>query len=156
MNRIKELRCNRGINMREAAKLLDIPYTTYVNYEKGLREPNSEMLIHLATFFNVSVDYLIGRMEKINTMDSGINLGMPIKINKFKKELGLTNAQLSQKSGVPLSTLDKITSGTTLDPKLETVRAIAKALGKTLDDFDDVEEKVSPPLYLKPTTLLII
>ena len=47
--------------MKDAARGLDIPYTTYVGYEKGEREPNSEMLIKIASFFKVSVDYLICR-----------------------------------------------------------------------------------------------
>lgn len=61
MFRIKELRERRGISMKEAARLLDMPYTTYVNYEKGLREPTSEVLILLADFYNSSVDYIVGR-----------------------------------------------------------------------------------------------
>lgn len=65
MNRIKELRLQRNLNMRETANMLNIPYTTYVNYEKGLREPNSEMLITLADFFSVSVDYILGRSNDI-------------------------------------------------------------------------------------------
>lgn len=61
MFRIKELRERKGINMREAARLLGMPYTTYVNYEKGLREPTSEVLIQLADFYDTSVDYIVGR-----------------------------------------------------------------------------------------------
>lgn len=61
MLRIKSLRESKGLNMKEAAKLLGIPYTTYVNYEKGMREPTSEMLIQIAELFGVSVDYLLGR-----------------------------------------------------------------------------------------------
>lgn len=49
-----------GINMKEAARRLSIPYTTYVNYEKGMREPNSETLIQIAHFYNTSIDYLLG------------------------------------------------------------------------------------------------
>lgn len=64
--RIKELRLERKLNMRETARQLGIPYTTYVNYEKGTREPNLEMLIKLADFFNVSVDYLLGRGNVIS------------------------------------------------------------------------------------------
>ena len=52
--------------MKECAAKLGIPYTTYVNYEKGVREPNSEMLVTLADFFGVSVDYLIGRPQNID------------------------------------------------------------------------------------------
>lgn len=61
MLRIKELRELKGISMKEAARLLNLPYTTYVNYEKGLREPTSEVLIQIADFFGVSVDFLLHR-----------------------------------------------------------------------------------------------
>lgn len=61
MNRIKELRVKKNLNMRKAAEAIGIPYTTYINYEKGEREPNSEMLVRLADFFGVTVDTLIGR-----------------------------------------------------------------------------------------------
>lgn len=59
MNRMKELREERGISMKEAAQRLNMPYTTYVNYEKGMREPNSETLIKIADFYNTSIDYLL-------------------------------------------------------------------------------------------------
>jgi transcriptional regulator with XRE-family HTH domain len=66
--RLKELREEKGLNMRQTALSLKIPYTTYISYEKGEREPNSEMLIILAEFFDCSIDYLVGRNvdKKIN------------------------------------------------------------------------------------------
>lgn len=63
-------------------------------------------------------------------------MGLEI-IEKLKKELNLTSKQLSEKSGVPKGTLDKILNGTTKDPKLETLKALSRVLGCTLDDFDD-------------------
>lgn len=60
MNRMRKLREEKGISMREAASCLKMPYTTYVNYEKGTREPNSETLIAIAAFYGTSIDYLIG------------------------------------------------------------------------------------------------
>ena len=81
MNRISELRAEKGISMKEAARLLNMPYTTYVNYEKGTREPNSETLIALANFYNTSVDYLIGKssdridektLDTVNSIDQDI------------------------------------------------------------------------------------
>ena len=62
------------------------------------------------------------------------------KIEEYKRRLGMTTAELAEKSGVPKGTLDKILSGVTKDPKLETLKAIARVLGCTLDDFDDVRE----------------
>lgn len=61
MLRIKQLRESMNLNMKEAARLLNMPYTTYVNYEKALREPTSEVLIQLADFFETTVDFLVGR-----------------------------------------------------------------------------------------------
>ena len=59
------------------------------------------------------------------------------KINEYKKKLGLTTEELSKLSGVPIGTLNKILSGATKDPKLETLKSIARVLGLTLNDFDD-------------------
>lgn len=53
-----------GISMKEAAARLEMPYTTYVNYEKGTREPNSETLIKLARFFGTSIDELLGKSSE--------------------------------------------------------------------------------------------
>jgi transcriptional regulator with XRE-family HTH domain len=69
-------------------------------------------------------------------------MGLEI-INKLKKERGLTSEQLSKESGVPLGTLNKILNGTTKDPKLETLKALARVLNCSLDDFDDSPKKKS-------------
>lgn len=84
MNRLKLLRNNLQLSMKECAAKIGIPYTTYVNYEKGLREPNSEMLVMLSDFFNVSVDYLIGRSEskeknEPSSIPPGLELLPPMK-----------------------------------------------------------------------------
>ena len=62
-NRLKLLREEKGLSQREIAKKLHIPPTTYGGYENNKREPNSEMLITLADFFNCSIDYLLGRSD---------------------------------------------------------------------------------------------
>lgn len=70
------------------------------------------------------------------------------KIEEYKRRLGMTTAALAEKSGIPKGTLDKILSGVTKDPKLETLKAIARVLGCTLDDFDDVPHiKTIAPSY---------
>ncbi|GHV06492.1 hypothetical protein FACS1894217_05270 [Clostridia bacterium] len=58
-------------------------------------------------------------------------------INRLKKEKGLTNKKLSDISGVTLTTLEKITAGVNINPKLKTLQDICRALGCTLDDLDD-------------------
>lgn len=61
------------------------------------------------------------------------------KISEYKKKMNLTTEELSDKSGVPIGTLNKILSGATKDPKIETLKAISKVLGLSLDAFDDEE-----------------
>ncbi len=71
MNRLKELRESKDMSMRDVSKALGIPYTTYVNYEKGFREPNSEILIAIANYYGVSVDFVIGRSFVIKMKEQG-------------------------------------------------------------------------------------
>ena len=79
MFHIRELREAKGINMREAARLLNMPYTTYVNYEKGLREPTSEVLIQIADFYGTTIDFLVGR--KTGNIPSSVH--SPTETSKY-------------------------------------------------------------------------
>lgn len=77
------------------------------------------------------------------------------KIEEYKKKHGMTTAELAAKSGVPKGTLDKILSGVTKDPKLETLKAIARVLDCTLDDFDDIPRKTLEEPSYEDVELLI-
>lgn len=68
MNRLKQLRQELNKSMADVARELHIPYTAYVNYEKEVREPNSETLIEFANYFSCSVDYLICRSDNREVM----------------------------------------------------------------------------------------
>lgn len=59
------------------------------------------------------------------------------KIKELKKQKGFTTKQLSELSGVPLGTVNKIISGTTKNPQLVALSAIANALGCSVEDFVD-------------------
>lgn len=69
MERLKGLRKERGLYQKDIANYLEVDRTTYVKYETGASEPDTETLSKLADFFNVSLDYLVGRddVEDINT-----------------------------------------------------------------------------------------
>lgn len=61
MIRLKQLRENKGLTQAELAKLVDISASSIGMYEQGRREPSQEVLLQFADFFNVSVDYILGR-----------------------------------------------------------------------------------------------
>lgn len=63
MNRIKELRTGIGMSQQELANYLKITRLTLSNYEKGKTEPGIHVLIKIATYFDVTIDYLVGRKK---------------------------------------------------------------------------------------------
>ncbi len=61
--RIRQLRKERHITQIKMAMDLNMSQNTISRYESGGREPGIAELIAIADYFNVSVDYLIGRTE---------------------------------------------------------------------------------------------
>ena len=58
--RLKFLRMQKGLERKDVAAKLEMPYTTYVNYETGAREPNAKVLRQFAACYSVSIDYILG------------------------------------------------------------------------------------------------
>lgn len=59
--RLIELRKNKNLRQEDIAKILCMSQSTYQHYENGRAEPNIESLKTLADYYNVSIDYLVGR-----------------------------------------------------------------------------------------------
>ena len=64
------------------------------------------------------------------------------KINEIRKAKNMSIDELCERSGIPKSTISEITAGITTNPTLDTIQAIAQALGCRLDDFDDTPRPV--------------
>ncbi|WP_302486846.1 helix-turn-helix transcriptional regulator [uncultured Megamonas sp.] len=76
------------------------------------------------------------------------------KIKKIKQEKGYTTEMLSQKSGVPLSTLNKILSSVIKDPKIGTIIAITDALNIDINSLVYDKDIQSENTHDKITTSL--
>ena len=61
MNRIKKLRQEKGVYQADLAKYLGLKQQTISAYENGTNEPDLKTLNKIAKYFDVSIDYLIGR-----------------------------------------------------------------------------------------------
>jgi transcriptional regulator with XRE-family HTH domain len=61
MERIKILRETKGLNQQGLALKLNVSRSSISYYETGERKPDLDMLILLSDFFDVSIDYLVGR-----------------------------------------------------------------------------------------------
>lgn len=60
-DRLKELRKNKKLKQSDMAIFLEITTRHYQDYEYGKVTPNAVMLTRLADYFDVSIDYLLGR-----------------------------------------------------------------------------------------------
>lgn len=58
--RIRDLREDKDKTQKEVADALGLWLNTYRNYETGLREPPFYIMIAIAKYYNVSLDYLAG------------------------------------------------------------------------------------------------
>lgn len=61
--KLKQLRKAKGISQLRLAIILNTNQNTISRYETGEREPGISELIKIADFFNVSIDYLLGRTD---------------------------------------------------------------------------------------------
>lgn len=62
-NRIRDLREDKDLRQSDLAEKTGIDQRTISNYETGKTAPDAYALIKLADFFDVSIDYLIGRVK---------------------------------------------------------------------------------------------
>ncbi len=67
------------------ADLLQIGYSTYKNYELGRSEPSIEILTRIADYFNVTIDYLVGRENNRFIDTSTLSSVQIVLLNKIKK-----------------------------------------------------------------------
>ena len=61
MNRLKYLREENGKTQPEIAKMLGISTPSYSQLENEQRKLSAKVLVKLANYFNVSIDYILGR-----------------------------------------------------------------------------------------------
>lgn len=61
---IRSLREDHDFRQCDLASVLHVSQNTYSQYENGVIELTAERLVKLADFYNVSIDYLLGRTDK--------------------------------------------------------------------------------------------
>lgn len=76
------------------------------------------------------------------------------KLSEMKKISGKTTEQISEESGIPKGTLNKIFAGQTKDPKYTTLKVLVHCLGFSVDDLENA--LISPPKKTEDEKLSII
>ena len=68
MKRLKELRKQRNLTQKDLAKILGVYPQSVGYYENNINKPDPDMLIKIADYFQVSVDYLLGREDDLGNI----------------------------------------------------------------------------------------
>ena len=61
---LRAIREDNDLRQSDIAKMLNVSQNTYSQYETGVISLTAEILIKLSNFYNVSIDYLVGRTNK--------------------------------------------------------------------------------------------
>lgn len=108
--RLRTLRDDMGLSQKDLADFVGTSKSSINMYERGEREPGFRMQENLADFFNVSIDFLLGRkdveVEDITpyTDELGLDhLGSFIK--KSRESRGFSIQELSEETRIPEKTL---------------------------------------------------
>ncbi|MDU3677810.1 MULTISPECIES: helix-turn-helix domain-containing protein [Clostridium] len=75
-DRLKELRKSNKLTQSELGKILGVGKTTISMYETGNSTPNDEIKLKISEYFNISVDYLLGKtnIKNLNNNEETIAL----------------------------------------------------------------------------------
>lgn len=63
MNRLKELRVEKQMSQAKLAEVFNISQQAVSHYEKGLRDMDSNLITSIASYFDVTIDYLLGKSD---------------------------------------------------------------------------------------------
>lgn len=97
MNRLRFLRNEKGESLEKIAKYLNVTMQTISNYETEKRDMTPDTILKLADYFEVSIDYLLGKTDVRNPgkqIDDVLNEAM-IGMSKEEYE-NLTETQKKQ------------------------------------------------------------
>ncbi len=75
------------------------------------------------------------------------------RLKKMKAVSKMTTKEIAEKSGLPEPTLEKIFSGQTKDPKLDTITQLVHFLGYTLDDLVPIDAQKKEPTSIEASEL---
>lgn len=130
MLRLKDARKSKGLKQQEVADYLGIAKITYARYEGGTREPDINTIVSLASYFDVTVDYLLGLTDIPN-------IYVTTGVGKYDATVYTTDKSLSpQEQEQAARSIDEALNGGTVSVSPEMRQAIEQIVRQVLSEQD--------------------
>lgn len=140
--KMQELRKAKKMSTTDVADAIGIKPRTYLSYETGEREPNLSVINAIADYFDVTVDYLLGREcnpKRLNQRDEELEAAF-IEVYRSLPE----NVRKDILNGIK----DTVLSMYSAQPQCISIQYIDAAasagLGELLSDYEDAETVLVP------------
>ncbi len=133
-NRIKELRQENNLTLRQLGKKLDMKNSTLSQYETGKRDPNDKIWQKLADFFHVPISYLRGESN-------------PNRIKKMRQVKGVSQQNVAKALGLTRQAIALYETGQR-EPKLETWQKLANYFGVSVPSLMGLDEITTNKIYM--------
>lgn len=140
-NRLKRLRKEAHLTQQDVADYFKTSPQSYAQWEKGQRSPSKESLEKLASYFGVSVSYLVGESDTIDygafkEQSTRIQLSddktFIERLKELREQSGLTQKQVAEHLDITQSAYAQWETGK-LNPKKETIQKFADLFNVSYD-----------------------
>ena len=114
---LEEIRKYEDFKHNEVADALNVKRSTYTGWESGKDIIPFKRLYEIANFFDVSIDYLIGKETEITKFHSEKNIDRKLigqNIKKFRKKKHISQKSLGDITNVSQATISNYEKGKTL------------------------------------------
>ena len=125
---LRAIRKNRGCTQRQTAAAIGITERNYQYYEPGEREPSMSVLISLAKYFDVTLDYLVGLSDD---SDGVITVELNERLKQLRKTHSVTQVQVAAGCGMAERAYQRIEAGN--KPSYDALISLAKYFDVSLD-----------------------
>ena len=158
--RLKELREEKNLTQYEVARAIKTSQSNIGRWEKGLNEPAANYLILLADFFDVSIDYLLGRSDEFKLQSPPTKKETSAKltpdgsektfIDRLKvlmdEQCNGRQSILAQKANLPKTVISSYFCRGS-QPSLSQLIALSKALNCSIDYLAGIEPDIEDSLF---------
>lgn len=90
---LKKLRLDNNLKQKDVAEGIGVTRALITQYESGMRQPSIEMLKKIADFYDVSVDFILGRTDN-PTMSNVVIENTFFRFAKNAREMGIGQKDL--------------------------------------------------------------